>query len=100
MFPLNVLPKRHLQKSKAHVQGFYDVRLSSQGMLAAGTLPARHLSLDCLEPLQHLILETLKGAVQDVGANLLEPLASQSDFTNFFEGQICKYFFKYFIWKV
>lgn len=44
-------------------------------MLAASTFPAWHLSLDGLEPLQHLILETLKGAVQDVGANLLKPLA-------------------------
>lgn len=75
MFSFNVLPKGHLQKSKAHVQSLYDVRLAGQWMLAPGTLPARHLSLDCLEPLQHLVLETLKGAVQDVGTNLLKPLA-------------------------
>lgn len=57
------------------MQSFYYVRLSGQWMLASGTLPARHLTLDGLEPLQHLVLETLEGAVQDVGTDLLKPLA-------------------------
>lgn len=72
MLPLNMLSERHLKQAQSHVQCLNDIRLAGQRVAAAGGLPPRHLRLYGLEPVQHLVLETLERRVEDVAAYCVE----------------------------
>lgn len=59
-----MLAEGHLEQSESHVQRLYDVRLAGQRVAAASRLPARHLGLYDLVPMEHLAQQALERGVQ------------------------------------